>query len=75
MQAEGTSFRDLLEEVRQTLAVEHLRAGRFTIAEIAYTLGYSDTTNFRRAFKRWESISPAAYRARQRNLPAATDRA
>lgn len=75
LQEEGTSFRDLLEEVRQTLAVEHLRAGRFTIAEIAYTLGYSDTTNFRRAFKRWESISPAAYRARQRNLPAATDRA
>ena len=65
LQDEGTSFRDLLEEVRQTLAIEHLRAGRFTIEEIGYTLGYSDTANFRRAFKRWESATPAGYRARQ----------
>lgn len=72
LQEEGTSFRDLLEEVRQTLAVEHLRAGRFTIEEIAYTLGYSDTANFRRAFKRWESVSPAAYRGHQQCLPAAS---
>ncbi len=59
---EGTSFRGLLEEVRHTLAVEHLRAGRFSIEEIAFTLGYSDLANFRRAFKRWESVAPSAYR-------------
>ncbi len=63
---EGTSFRALLEEVRHTLAVEHLKAGRFTVDEIAYTLGYSDLANFRRAFKRWESVAPSTYRARHR---------
>lgn len=61
---EGTSFRGLLEEVRHTLAAEHLKSGRFTVDEIAYTLGYSDLANFRRAFKRWESIAPSEYRAR-----------
>ena len=65
LEEEGTSFRELLEEVRHTLAVEHLRSGGFSIDEIAYTLGYSDTANFRRAFRRWEAASPAAYRARK----------
>lgn len=61
---EGTSFRELLEEVRHTLAVEHLKSGRFSIEEIAYTLGYSDLANFRRAFKRWEDVPPSESRAR-----------
>jgi AraC-like DNA-binding protein len=61
---EGTSFREILESVRHTLAVEHLKAGRFAIEEIAYSLGYSDLANFRRAFKRWESVPPSEYRAR-----------
>ncbi len=60
---EGTSFRELLEDVRHTLAVEYLQSGRFSIEEIAYTLGYSDLANFRRAFKRWESIPPSEFRA------------
>jgi AraC-like DNA-binding protein len=63
---EGTSFHELLEDVRRTLAVEHVKSGRFAIEEIAYMLGYSDLANFRRAFRRWESVPPSAYRAAQR---------
>lgn len=59
---EGTSYRALLEDVRHTLAVEHLRAGHFSIEEIAYTLGYTDLANFRRAFKRWAKVPPSAHR-------------
>jgi len=72
---EGTSFHALLEDVRRTLALEHVKSGRFTIEEIAYRLGYSDLANFRRAFRRWESVPPSAYRAaktpagRGRSLP------
>lgn len=62
---EGTSYRALLEDVRHTLAVEHLRAGRFSIEEIAYTLGYTDIANFRRAFKRWEKVPPSVHRAKR----------
>jgi AraC-like DNA-binding protein len=70
---EGTSFRALVEDVRHTLATEYLKSGRFSIEEIAYTLGYSDLANFRRAFRRWESCAPSEYRAsadRQRAKPA-----
>ncbi|HLK37880.1 MAG TPA: AraC family transcriptional regulator [Polyangiaceae bacterium] len=60
--AEGTSFRELLEDVRRTLALEHVKSGRLSIEEIAYMLGYTDLANFRRAFRRWESVPPSAYR-------------
>ncbi len=60
---EDTSFHELLEEVRHMLAVEHVKSGRLSIEEIAYSLGYSDLANFRRAFKRWESVPPSEYRA------------
>jgi AraC-like DNA-binding protein len=59
---EGTSYRALLDDVRRTLALEHLRAGKLSIAEIADALGYSDLANFRRAFKRWEARPPSAVR-------------
>ena len=48
----GDVLQELLEDVRHMLAVEHLKGGRLSIEEIAYTLGYSDLANFRRAFKR-----------------------
>lgn len=61
---EGTSYRNILEQVRHTLAVEHVQAGRLTMQEIAFLLGYDDQANFRRAFKRWEGVAPTAYRER-----------
>lgn len=62
--AEGTSYRAQLEAVRHTLAVEHVKSGRFSMDEIAYRLGYTDLANFRRAFKRWESLPPSRFKAR-----------
>ncbi|MBF7731562.1 AraC family transcriptional regulator [Pseudomonas sp. N040] len=66
---EGHSYREILEEVRRGLALAHLRAGRLSIQEIAYSLGYHDIANFRRAFKRWEGVPPSALQA----LPPAPD--
>lgn len=59
---EGTSFKRLLDDVRRALAVEQLRAGRVGVEELAYSLGYSDVANFRRAFKRWEAVPPSVFR-------------
>jgi AraC-like DNA-binding protein len=59
---EGTSFKQVLEEVRHRLALEHLKSGRLSIQEIAFLLGYSDVANFRRAFKRWEGVAPSGVR-------------
>ena len=59
---EGTSYNEILEEVRHVLAVEYLKAGQLDMQEIAYELGYSDLSNFRRAFKRWEGVSPSSWK-------------
>jgi AraC-like DNA-binding protein len=60
---EGTSYRGVRDEVRHMLALEHLKSGKLSIPEIAYVLGYTDTSNFRRAFIRWQAMSPAAYQS------------
>lgn len=65
LQTEGTSFQALLDEVRHSLALQHLKSGHMSVEEIAYSLGYTDMANFRRAFKRWQRQSPSAYRAAQ----------
>jgi len=52
LEAEGTSYRDLLAEVRMRLAIEYLRKTQMTNEEIAGRLGYSDAANFRHAFIR-----------------------
>lgn len=58
---EDTSYKKILEDVRHTLAIKYLESGSMDIQEIAYALNYSDTANFRRAFKRWESMPPSRF--------------
>ena len=52
-----------MEPVGVTITgLDHL-AEHLSIQEIAFNLGYTDMANFRRAFKRWEAMSPSDYRA------------
>ncbi|MEH6450530.1 MAG: helix-turn-helix domain-containing protein [Oleispira sp.] len=60
--SEGTSYREILEDVKQTLAISYLTNTDMTIKEISYFLGYEDDRNFSRAFRRWQGISPSQYR-------------
>ncbi|WP_175776461.1 AraC family transcriptional regulator [Burkholderia anthina] len=59
---EGTSYRDIVESVRHTLAVESVRSGKLSLQEIAFLLGYDSLGNFRRAFIRWEGKTPSEFR-------------
>lgn len=68
LEAEGTSYRDLLAEVRMRLAIEYLRKTQMTNEEIAGRLGYSDAANFRHAFIRWTGKSPSDFRSATRVL-------
>jgi AraC-like DNA-binding protein len=65
----GTSYQHILDDVRRELAIEYLRTTNLTVQEIAEMLGYSEVTNFRRAFMRWVELSPYQYR-KQLGLPA-----
>jgi AraC-like DNA-binding protein len=62
LQDEGATFRDLLQEVRLDVARDRLRAGTDSVGEIADQLGFSDTTAFSRAFKRWTGVAPSCFR-------------
>jgi AraC-like DNA-binding protein len=62
LQAEGVSFRQLLELVRKNRAERLLNQGAMSISEIADRLGFSDASTFSQAFKRWTGLSPSHYR-------------
>lgn len=57
----GTSYRMLLDEVREALAEEMLATGALSVSDVAVRLGYAEATSFIHAFKRWKGVTPAAY--------------
>jgi AraC-like DNA-binding protein len=59
---EGSSYRSLLDQVREAMASELLATTRLPIDAIATRLGYSDPSSFVSAFKRWRGVSPRGYR-------------
>jgi AraC-like DNA-binding protein len=61
----GVTYSDVLAEQRRDTAIRLLRSQALSLDEVAERLGYSDTSNFRRAFRRWTGMSPAAYRRAQ----------
>jgi AraC-like DNA-binding protein len=62
LEAESTSFRSVLDEIRDLLAREYLAKTELTIADIAHLLDYAETVSFRRAFARWNGVTPSTYR-------------
>jgi AraC-like DNA-binding protein len=60
----NTSFHTLLDETRKELALGYLADRAISVTEITFLLGFSDVSNFSRAFKRWTGTSPTLYRNR-----------
>jgi AraC-like DNA-binding protein len=60
---EETNFKALLNETQQELAIQYIRDSTRTLGEIAYLLGFSEPSNFTRAFKRWTGKSPGEFRS------------
>jgi AraC-like DNA-binding protein len=61
---EGTSFKELLEDVRKNLSLEYLQSTDLSVENIALRLGYADAPSFSHAFKRWTGQSPRSARRR-----------
>lgn len=59
----GLSYKELLDDTRRELARQYLDDSHYSVNEITYLLGFSEPSNFTRAFKRWYGKSPTAYRA------------
>ena len=62
LSAMGTSYQQVLDDVRKRLALQYLSTTHLPLYEIAYLLGFSDASNFRRAFKKWTGRLPSGYR-------------
>lgn len=62
LKALNTSFKSILEEERRLSADKLLEQARYTICDISEILGYTESANFCRAFKRWHGLSPSEYR-------------
>jgi AraC-like DNA-binding protein len=62
LREENHSFKDIYNEVRMGMAMEYLGQTELSIQEIAFLLGYSEVTNFHRAFKKWQQKTPGEYR-------------
>ena len=55
---EGTSFRDLVDDLRRELALRHLAVPGTSATDVAFLLGFSEPAAFTRAFLRWTGQSP-----------------
>ena len=57
-----TTFQDVLNQVRESLARSYMEQSSITITEVSFMLGFTDTSSFTRAFRRWTDKSPSDYR-------------
>ena len=57
-----TSHQQLVDELRKSLALRYLDDPSMAIGEVAYLLGFSESSAFHRAFKRWTGQTPNEYR-------------
>ena len=58
----GVNYSDLQNDVRKTLALNLLENETLALAQIAFSLGYSEVSAFNHAFRRWVGQSPGDYR-------------
>ena len=58
----GTTFRTVLDNVREMAAIQYIKNPINTMSDIAFLLGFSEQSAFSRAFKKWTGTSPVKYR-------------
>jgi AraC-like DNA-binding protein len=62
LEEHGTSYQDLVDDVRAAMARALLRDRARSIIDVAFELGYADLKGFYRAFRRWTGTTPAEFR-------------
>jgi AraC-like DNA-binding protein len=69
LQNQGYSFKQLTDEVRASLAAQHLSNSNKPLTEIAEILGYSELSAFSRFFQRIYGKSPSEWRREASTSP------
>lgn len=64
LSAEGTSFRELLDDWRRARAMSLITRTTLPLSQVSLAVGYADQSIFSRAFQRWYGAGPLAFRKR-----------
>ncbi|RBP16211.1 AraC-like DNA-binding protein [Roseiarcus fermentans] len=59
---EGTSFSEVRDTLRRSLALAYLKNEQLSLCQIAWLLGYSEIGAFSTGFRRWFATTPGAAR-------------
>ncbi len=62
LKEEGVNYLSILDECRQETALNLIPDESISLSELTYLLGFTDASNFSRAFKRWSGSTPGQYR-------------
>ncbi len=63
LEQENLNYKDLLDMMRKNFALAYINKDEnFSVAGLAYTLGYNDASAFIKAFKRWFGVTPAKFK-------------
>jgi AraC-like DNA-binding protein len=63
---EGVTYAEVIDDLRQSLALQYLKDPSLSLSQIAWLLGYEEATSFNHAFRRWTGRSPSAVRQETR---------
>ncbi len=63
LKQEGTTFNDLVRQIRCELSQQYLRENQLSVSEVGFLLGYSESSAFLRAFRGWFQCTPGEFRA------------
>lgn len=62
LKLQNSSYADILSETKREIAINRLTETTDGVDDIAFSLGYSDHSNFARAFRKWTGETPASFR-------------
>lgn len=65
LREEGMTFNNMVNQIREDMALHYIDESHLSLHEIGYLLGFSEQASFTRAFKRWTGASPSQYRKQQ----------
>lgn len=63
LNSEAVTYQQILDSTRESLALQYLEHTSLTPKEIGFLLGYTNVSNFRRAFKTWTGKKLSDFRS------------